>query len=144
MQNKTRVLGLDVGERRIGVAISDEAGLLATPYTAIDRQGQEQDIGTILGIVEQEDVGKIIVGLPLSLEGSVGPQAQRTVAFCEALKAASLVSVGTWDERFSSVEAGHLLREAGVSYSRHPGRLDASAAAVILQAYLDAQRPVLE
>ena len=133
-----------MGERRIGVAISDDAGLLATPYTAIERQSQEQAIATIVGIVEQEEVGQIIVGVPLSLDGSVGPQAERTMAFYEALKAASPVSVETWDERFSSVEAGHRLREAGVSHSRHPGRLDASAAAVVLQAYLDAQRPAPE
>ena len=140
MDGERRVLGLDVGGRRIGLAISDGAGLLATPYSAIQRRSLEQDIAAIVGIVHEEEVGQIIVGLPLSLDGSVGPQAERTMAFYEALKAASPVPVKTWDERFSSAEAEQRLREAGISPSRNRGRLDASAAAVVLQAYLDAQR----
>ena len=135
----TRVLGLDVGERRIGVAISGGAGLLATPYTTIQRRSQPQDIATIVRVAQEEMVGQIIVGVPLSLDGSVGPQAERTMAFFEALKAASPVPVKTWDERFSSAEAEQRLREAGISPSRNRGRLDASAAAVVLQAYLDTQ-----
>lgn len=141
MEGKTRVLGLDVGERRIGVAISDGMGMLATPYEALQRRSLEQDIAAIVAVVQEEEVAQIIVGMPLSLDGSVGPQAKRTTAFYEALKAASPVPVKTWDERFSSVEAEHRLREAGVSPSRNRARLDASAAAVVLQAYLDAQCP---
>ena len=144
MQGKTRVLGLDVGEKRIGLAISDGDGLLATPYSVIQRSGQEQPIATILKVAREEEVGLILVGMPLSLDGSMGPQAERTMAFCDTLKAASPVPVETWDERFSSVEAERLLQEAGFSPSRHRGRLDASAAAVILQGYLDAQRAARE
>ena len=140
MQRSTRLLGLDVGERRIGLAISDRSGSLATPFTAIERRGVERDIAAILKLVRQEEVGTIVVGEPLSLDGSVGPQAKRTLVFYEALKAASPVPVKTWDERFSTVEAERLLREAGVQPSRNRARLDASAAAVILQGYLDAHR----
>ena len=140
MQVKTRVLGLDVGEKRIGLAISDGNGILATPYSVIQRRGQEQPIATILRVAHEEDVGLILVGMPLSLDGSMGPQAERTMGFCNALKAAGPLPVETWDERFSSVEAERLLREAGLSPSRHRGRVDATAAAVILQGYLDAQR----
>ena len=140
MEGKKRLLGLDIGERRIGVAISDDVGLLATPYTAIQRRSQPQDIVTILRVAQEEMVGQIIVGMPLSLDGSVGPQAERTMAFYEALKVASPVPVKTWDERFSTVEAERLLRQVGVSPSRNKARVDASAAAVILQGYLDAQR----
>ena len=140
MQSNTRLLGLDVGERRIGLAISDRNGSLATPFTAIERHGVDRDIAAILKLVRQEEVGTIVVGEPLSLDGSVGPQAKRTLVFYEALKAASPVPVETWDERFSTVEAERLLREAGVQPSRNRARLDASAAAVILQGYLDAHR----
>ena len=136
----TRVLGLDVGERRIGVAICDGAWLLATPYTAIQRRHQEKDIATIVQIVQEEEVGQVIVGLPLSLDGSVGPQATITLVFFEALKAACPVATDTWDERYSTAEAGQRLIEAGISPSRNKGRLDASAAAVILQSYLDSHR----
>ena len=139
-EGKTRVLGLDLGGRRIGLAISDMNGSLATPYNAIERRGLERDIAAILKLVQQEEVGTIVVGEPLSLDGSVGPQAKRTLAFCEALKAASPVPVETWDERFSTAEAEQRLREAGVAPSRHRARLDAAAAAVILQGYLDAHR----
>lgn len=142
MEDKKRVLGLDVGERRIGLAISDGAGMLATPYKAIRRRSLERDIAAITHIVQEEEVAQIIVGMPLSLDGSMGPQAERTMVFYEALKEASPVPVKTWDERFSSVEAEHRLREAGVSPSRNRARLDASAAAVILQGYLDTQRPM--
>ncbi|MCL0044248.1 Holliday junction resolvase RuvX [Dehalococcoidia bacterium] len=135
-----RVLGLDVGEKRIGLAISGGEALLATPYSTLHRKGQEQAIDLILDIVQCEQVGQVVVGLPLSLDGTVGPQAAKTLIFYEALKSASPVEVVTWDERFSSIEAGHLLREAGLSPTRKKGRLDASAATVILQSYLDARR----
>ncbi len=140
MEGKTRVLGLDVGDRRIGLAISDRDGSLATPYNALGRRGLERDIAAILKLVQEEEIGTIVVGEPLSLDGSVGPQAKRTLAFYEALRAASPVPVDTWDERFSTVEAERLLREAGVAPSRNRARLDAAAAAVILQGYLDAHR----
>jgi putative Holliday junction resolvase len=136
----TRCLGLDVGERRIGLAISDTSGRLATPYTAINRRGQEKDIAAILRVVSAEEIGTIVVGMPFSLNGSMGPQATWTLAFCEVLQAATPLPVETWDERYSSVEAARLLREAGAKPSRDKARLDASAAAVILQGYLDAQR----
>ena len=141
MEVKKRVLGLDVGDKRIGLAISGGAGLLATPYSTIERRNQQRAIAAILEVVQAEEVGQIVVGMPLSLDGSVGSQAKRTLVFCDALESASPVPVETWDERFSSVEAERLLRQAGVSPSRNRARLDSSAAAVILQGYLDARRP---
>ncbi len=140
MKDRNRSLGLDVGDRRIGLALSDIEGMLATPFKAIQRKALEQDIAAILAVVREEGVGCIVVGMPLSLSGGMGPQAERTIAFYDALKAASPVPVETWDERFSSVEAGRRLQEAGVAPSRNRERLDASAAAVILQSYLDSQR----
>ena len=129
-----------MGQRRIGLAICDPDGLLATPYSAVTRTILDQDIATIMALVEQEDVARIVVGLPVSLDGILGPQAHETRAFCDALKEGSAIPVETWDERFSTVEAESHLREAGVQPSRDRGRLDAAAAAVILQAYLDAHR----
>ncbi len=131
-----------MGERRIGVSICDDARLLATPYVAIQRRDQEKDIATIIKIVQEEEVGQVIVGLPLSLDGGVGPQAEVTLVFFKALEAACPVPTDTWDERYSTAEAEQRLIEAGVSPSRNRGRLDASAAAVILQSYLDSHRPV--
>ena len=129
-----------MGQRRIGLAICDPDGLLATPYSAVIRRKLEEDVATIMALVEQEDVTLIVVGLPISLNGTMGPQAQETMVFCDALKAGSPVPVETWDERFSTVEAAGHLREAGFKPSRDRGRLDAAAAAVILQGYLDARR----
>lgn len=138
---RKRVLGLDVGDRRIGVAISGDSRLLATPYTTIRRKGKSRDLTVVGRIVEREDVGIVVVGVPISLDGTIGPQAKRTLAFSDALKVAlESVVVETWDERYSSVEAERLLHEAGVKPSREKGRVDASAAAVILQAYLDAHQ----
>ena len=140
MAENRRALALDVGQRRIGLAVSDPGGLLATPYTTITAKTPEKDIAAILTIARQEEIGLIVVGLPLSLDGTVGPQAQLTLDFCDALRAASYVPVETWDERFSTVEAEMRLREAGVAPSRDRARLDAAAAAVLLQSYLDAHR----
>jgi putative holliday junction resolvase len=137
---KGRALALDVGQRRIGLAISDSGGLLATPYTTITVKTPEEDIAAILTIAKQEQIALIVVGLPLSLDGTVGPQARFTLDFCDALRVASHVPVETWDERYSTVEAEVRLREAGVAPSRHRARLDAAAATVLLQSYLDARR----
>jgi putative Holliday junction resolvase len=140
LQDSKRSLCLDIGEKRIGLAISDPRGRLATPYDAIRRRDQQRDITTVLQVAHEEEIALIVVGMPWSLDGSVGPQAERTLAFCRALEASSHVPVEMWDERYSSVEAEHRLIEAGVTPSRNRARVDASAAAVILQAYLDAQR----
>lgn len=131
---------MDVGQRRIGLALSYPGGLLAMPHTAVTRGTLEQDIAAILEVVQREEVARIVVGLPVSLDGTLGPQARETIAFCDALRASSPVPVETWDERFSTVEAERRLREAGVAPSRDRGRLDAAAAAVVLQAYLDAHQ----
>ena len=122
------------------MAICDDARLLATPYAAIQRRDQEKDIATIVKIVKEEEVRQVIVGLPLSLDGGIGPQAEVTLVFFKALEAICPVPTDTWDERYSTAEAEQRLIEAGVSPSRNKSRIDASAAAVILQSYLDSHR----
>lgn len=134
-----RVLALDVGSKRIGVAISDPTGFLASPLMVIERRSLRSDIAMIATLLRQEEAERVVVGLPLSLSGAVGPQALAVLEFKEALDKALDVSVETWDERFSTVDAQEALRSQGVRGRKQRKRIDAAAAAVILQGYLDAQ-----
>ena len=133
-------LALDVGERRIGVAVSDPGGLLATPVSAIERSGEVVDVDEVLRLVDTHGAGKVVVGIPLELSGRRGRQAARVSDFVRALESRSGVPVETMDERYSTVEASRHLRETGAKPSRERGRVDAAAAAVILQSYLDSRR----
>ena len=135
-----RILALDIGERRIGVALSDPGGLLATPLTAIHRRRQAEDIDEVLRLVDEHDAERIVVGLPLELSGRRGTQAGRVSAFVRAMAERTQVPVDTVDERYSTVQAQRQLRESGVKPSRNRARVDAAAAAIILQSYLDSQR----
>ena len=134
-------MALDVGDRRIGVALSDPTGMLATPLIAVDRvAAKPSDIDQILRIASEHDAESIIVGLPLSLSGAEGDQAKGVRAFISDLSARAALPIDTVDERYSTVQARRMMRESGAGRSRDRGRVDASAAAVILQAYLDARR----
>ena len=135
-----RILALDVGQKRIGVALSDPGGLLATPLTTIGSRGESSDVRAVLGLTDEHGVGEIIVGLPLSLSGHRGAQAQRVAQFTKALAKLAAVPVRSVDERYSSVEAERLLRDSGVPPSRNKAQVDAAAAAVILQSHLDFRR----
>jgi putative Holliday junction resolvase len=129
------ILGLDVGEKRIGVALAD--GLLAIPLTVIDRAGEGADLERVLALAEEHGVKRIVVGLPRSLDGSIGRQAERVLSFSSALSESTDVPVDTWDERLSTVSAERLLLDAGVKRDKRRARRDAMAAAIILQSYLD-------
>ena len=135
-----RVLGLDVGRRRIGLAVGDTATILATPVGALQRQGKASDVQSVLETARRQQAECIVVGIPYSLDGSLGPQGREVMAFYKVLKDKSPVPVEPWDERFSTVDAERLLREGGVKPSREKGRLDAASAAIILQAYLDGRQ----
>ena len=128
-----RVLALDVGERRIGVAIS-ETGILATPHGVIHRRSKAQDFAAVARMVTELGAERVVVGLPLSLSGDVGPQARRVMRYAQALAQALPVPVELYDERYSTVTADELLAEGGRKRRRTP--IDAAAAAVILQEYL--------
>ena len=132
------ILALDVGDRRIGVAMSE--GLLAMPLSTIDRITEAADIREVLRLAEEYKAQKIVVGMPLSLSGRAGPQAERVARFAESLAEQTSVPIVPVDERYSTVEAERLLRQAGVKPSEEKARVDAAAAAVILQAYLDSRR----
>ena len=132
------ILALDVGDRRIGVAMSE--GFLAAPLTTIYRRNEAVDIREVLRLAEEYGTEEIVVGLPLSLSGQVGPQAKRVAQFAETLDEQTSLPIVCVDERYSTVEAERLLRQAGVQPSREKARVDAAAAAVILQSYLDSRR----
>jgi putative Holliday junction resolvase len=132
-----RVIALDVGERRIGVAVSDPTGTLATPHSVIHRRSKAEDFAAVARLVIELEVERVVVGLPLSLNGEVGPQARRVSRYAQALARTLDVPVELHDERYSTITADALLAESGRK-RRVP--IDAAAAAVILQDYLDSQR----
>ena len=134
-----RVLALDVGGRRIGVAISDPLQVLARSLKVLQRASMEEDLAAIAELVSEWNVVAIVVGHPRTMAGEVGPQAKVVEAFCEALRRVVDVPVILWDERLSTVTAARHLRERGISAQEQREWIDATAAAVILQDYLDAQ-----
>jgi putative Holliday junction resolvase len=135
-----RVLGLDVGERRIGVAVSDVVGIVVSPLTAIQRSSLEADIRVVVRLATDHQAKVVVVGLPISLNGRMERQARLVQRFIRALAEASPVPVHSQDERFSTVEAERLLRDGGHQPSREKGLRDSASAAVILRAYLDSER----
>ncbi len=139
-----RIMGLDVGERRIGVAISDPEERLAVPLRVLERRGGGADARAVADLARREEVGRIVVGLPVSLDGNLGPQARQTQAFAELLRTVTDAEVELYDERLSTVEAERHLRQMGLREREMRSRRDAVAAAIVLQAYLDSRRPATE
>lgn len=137
-----RVLAIDVGEKRIGIALSDVLGWLATPLTVITYKKLEDGLAAVEELVRTHQVEQVIVGYPRSLNGTIGPQAKRVDKFVARLRACLQVPVILWDERLSTAHAERLVHETGRSVQRE--RIDALAAAVILQSYLDAKRATIE
>ncbi len=132
-----RILGLDVGDVRTGVARSDPLGFLASPLTTIQVESPEADAVAIARIVKEQEAIKIVVGLPLNREGGIGPQAQKVLDFIGVLRTATRVEIVTIDERFSTAAAHRALHESGVRSKKHRGVIDKAAATQILQLYLD-------
>ena len=142
MPRGRRALGLDLGARRIGVALCDSAGTLATPYEVVQRSGDHRrDHRRIAELVDEAGAEVVVVGLPLSLDGSAGPAAQGVEAEAVELREHLLVPVELWDERLSTVEATRRLQNAGVSGRKRRHVIDQVAATVILQSWLDATQP---
>lgn len=134
-----RVVGLDLGSRRIGVAVSDSGGVLATPYSVIERSGDPAaDRARIAGVVHELEAGTVVVGLPLSLDGSRGPAATAAVTEVDALRQVLDVPVEVHDERLSTMSAHRSLTASGLKGSaRRRQVVDQVAAAVVLQSWLD-------
>ena len=138
-----RVVGLDLGARRIGVAVSDSGGVLATPYTVIPRSGDDAaDRARIADVVRELAAEAVVVGLPLSLDGSVGPAATAAEVEAVALRQVLDVPVECHDERLSTVSAERSLAASGVKGAARRKVVDQVAAAVLLQSWLDARRTV--
>jgi len=134
-----RILALDVGDKRIGVAISDPSQLLARSLKVIQRGSRQEDFAAVARLVEEYEVERVVVGYPRSLDGTVGEQADKVERYAAGLAKAMDVPLVLWDERFSTVSAEKLMREAGSRGKKRRERVDAVAAAVILQDYLDSR-----
>jgi putative Holliday junction resolvase len=134
-----RIIALDVGERRIGVATCDPSGIVVRPVGVVQAEPRERALAELQRIVHDEEAVLIVIGLPLTLRGEHGPQAQRVAEFVEALKGVLTIPLVMRDERYTSVEAQRIIEERGgkrKKHKRHRGEVDEIAAALILQDYL--------
>ena len=128
---------MDVGNRRIGLAIAEEGGTLAVPIGTMERTSINNDLLQLSGVMHDRRATLIVAGLPISINGTLGPQAMKTQRFLERIKKHTEIPVETMDERYSSSEASRLMRAAGIRPSRNRDQIDSTAAVIILQAYLD-------
>ncbi len=134
-----RILALDVGSRRIGVAVSDPLGITAQGLDTIQRQNKRKDWAALSTVLAKYDVAEIVVGLPLRLSGAEGTQSEKMRQFADELRAKSGLPVHLWDERWTSTEANRLLRETNLSIEKRGKAVDRMAAMLILQSWLGAQ-----
>ena len=134
-----RILALDPGSVRVGVAISDELGIIAQPLEWIAAEPFAAFLPRLTQILAEKEVRLILVGMPRNMDGSYGPASAKVQEFIEALRAAVTTPIKTWDERLTSAQANRLLIEANVRRDKRKGRVDQTAAAILLQSYLDAQ-----
>ena len=135
----SRVLAVDLGTRRIGLALSDASGTLAAPLVTIPHSNRRRDLLQIVGVAEAHQVDRIVVGCPRNMDGTSGPAARRAEAFAAALRRMVGTPVEMWDERLTTVAAERILLAADVRRTRRRAVRDRVAAALILQAYLDAR-----
>jgi len=135
-----RLLGLDIGEARVGVAVSDAEGTVASPLVVLDARALARDIGPLKRLAEDYEVVGLVAGLPLTMAGEEGPQAASVRAAAERIAGALGMPIAYVDERLSSSAASRAMAGAGVSTRGQRGKLDMVAAAYILQGYLDSQR----
>jgi putative Holliday junction resolvase len=135
-----RVMALDLGELRIGVALSDETETLASALTTLRAVGPRKDAQAIAELVREHEAGAVVVGLPRRLDGTLGPQAAKVLAFVDRLRRSLRVPIVARDERLTSVAADERLAEAGVKRHARKDRIDRASAVLILQEYLDEKR----
>ncbi len=133
----TRILGLDVGDKRIGVAVSDPLGITANGIETYLRKSEEEDIAYFVRMIKERSVSLIVCGLPKNMNGTIGPQAEKVMAFASGLEEASGVKVDYSDERLTTVLVERTLIEAGMSREKRRKVVDKLAAVTILQGYLD-------
>ena len=136
-----RILGIDYGDRRVGIAVSDEGALIASGLPTFQRKGNDRGlIEHVRRLCEEYGVERIVVGLPINMDGSIGPRARLTAEFANRLRNALGLEVETWDERLTSEQADRLMLAADLSRARRKKQRDRVAAHLILQSYLDAHR----
>lgn len=143
-QRKRRVLALDLGKRRIGLAISDELGITAQGLETQQRTNLREDLSHLADLVTQKNVGVILMGNPIHMSGREGRQAEYTRDFAERLKDKTGLPVVYWDERLTSVEAGRVLRDSGISIEKRARAVDRLSAVILLASYLDSLSPSTE
>jgi len=135
-----RILGLDIGEKRIGVALSDPLKIIASALKVIERTTDEVAVKQIIDLARENEAERVVVGMPRSLDGSLGKQAQAVQSFIDLLRGYTELPVVTWDERLSTVAAERTMLEVGMKRDKRKKRRDSLAAAFILQGYLDRER----
>jgi len=134
-----RILALDFGDRRIGIAVSDELALYAHPLMTLERTSWKSDLETIRRIAEERHIHRVVVGMPLDMDGNRGLRAGKTEGFMARLRRSTGLEVVPWDERLTTVEAERALLAGDMSRARRRRVIDQVAAVIILQSYLDAQ-----
>lgn len=140
MSEPVRILAVDYGDVRTGLAISDPTGTIVQPLTTLQTKDPNELVEMIAERVQEGEAGKVVVGLPLRLDGTEGSRAKKTRRLIEMLQAKLPIPVLCWDERLSSAEAGELLKESGLHWRKRKKRLDAVAAVLILRSFISAQR----
>jgi len=135
-----RYLGIDLGEKRVGIAISDPSGIIAQPLKTIPFQSQKQLLQEIRGLLKEYDIAKIVVGLPLTMKGTDSEKTREVRQFAEALSQSVSVPVHFMDERLTTIQAHSTMHQIGKKPSRHRERVDQLAAQFILQTFLDQEK----
>ena len=136
-----RILALDHGTKRIGVAISDELKLIAQPLEFIPAEPFAEFLTRLQVLIQEKEVERILIGLPRNMNGTLGPAAQKVQEFIDALRPAISIPIRTWDERLTSSQANRLLIQGGVRRQQRKEKVDKMAAAILLQSYLDSLSP---
>ena len=135
-----RILGLDVGSRRIGIAVSDPLGITAQGLETLQRRNKRHDLGELERVIREYDVREIVVGLPLRMSGEEGIQSDKMLDFAEELRKRFRLPVHMWDERLTSAEANRLLRATELSIEKRAKAVDRMAAVLILQNWMESRR----
>lgn len=138
-----RVMGLDVGAKRIGVALTDTLRMLASPLTTVRGEPRAAAIAQIVSLIEKNDVAELVIGLPLTLNGEIGPQAQIVQRFVDELRGHVQIPIHMFDERLTTVEAERMMAEMGIKREQRRNQIDAFAASIILRDFVDSRRKPL-
>ena len=134
-----RIMGLDIGDKTIGVAVSDIMGIIAQGVKTIRRESKKKDIEELKNIIKERQVNKIVSGLPKNMNGTLGPQGEKVLKLCELIKEETGLEIDFWDERLTTVAAERSLIEGDVSRKKRKKVIDMLAAVIILQGYLDSK-----